>query len=58
MIEIADFDILTMVKLGWFFIFFSRDYLGLMTRVMSHSTLDFILNGLFPSHDTSCGLTS
>jgi len=52
-IKVTSFDILTLVKSGHFFIFFLRDYIGLMTRVMSPSTLELLFIGLSPSHDPS-----
>jgi len=40
--------------MSFFFIFFLKDYIGLMTQVMSPSTLDFFI-GLSLSHDSDCG---
>jgi hypothetical protein len=58
MIKVAIFSILTSIKLGLFFLILSlKGYLGLMTRVMVPSKLDFFFIGLSPSHNLGRELT-
>jgi hypothetical protein len=57
MIKVAIFGILTTIKLGPFFILSLKGYLGLMTRVMVPSKLDFFFIGLSPSHNLGRELT-
>jgi hypothetical protein len=53
-IKVTSFDILTLVKSShFFFIFFLRDYISLMTRVTGLSTLDLFFIRLSPSYDLS-----
>jgi hypothetical protein len=52
-IKVTSFDILTLVKSSFFFIFFLRDYISLMTRVTGPSTLDLFFIRLSPSYDLS-----
>ena len=56
MINVTCFEILTLVKFGYFYIFFLlRGYIGLMTQSTNPSTLNLIFIGLSPSHDPGRG---
>jgi hypothetical protein len=57
MIKVAIFSILTTIKLGPFFILSLKGYLGLMTRVMGPSKLDFLFIGLSLFHNPGHELT-